>query len=183
MSSSEKISINLLPQEVVLNQVKQKKFYKIQTISVAVVLFFIFLTSTTFALRILTRQNATLAKEEFESAQNRVSQFSSKETQLTLLKKRLNMIDSLSKPSKQRAMFNLVISLIPESVIISSQQVDQSGNVVLTAIVSSTDDLEAVTDNLLDKEKNEDRISKVDLESLSRGREGVYRVNIKITAK
>lgn len=181
---NEKMSINLLPGEVVLNQAKQKRFLKIQAISVGIVLFFIFITSTTFALRIIQSQNTASAREGFDSAQAKVTQFSAKEAQLNILKNRINLIDSFTnKPSKQRAMFNLVSNLIPAAVIISTAGVDHSGNVILSAIVPDTSSLEEVLTNLLDREKNENRIAKVDLESLSRGREGGYRVNLKITAK
>ncbi len=177
----EKITINLLPPEVNLAQKQGQKFYKIRVLSIAVMVILTFLSSTVFALRILQSQNLTLAREKFEQAQGKVSELKDQEAKLQVLKSRVTNIRQIkSNPSKQSQLFNLISAIIPPSIIVNSFGADRAGNVNLSAITADYLSLDLFLRDLVDPQINEGKIGAVDIENLSRGRDGVYRTNLKI---
>ena len=179
----EKIKINLLPAKFTLLQKEQKKFYRVQFISISLILSLIFFASTTVALRVLQSKNIQKAQSSLESIEDKVTVYKSKEASLVVLKSRLASIDQIiSTPSKQREIFNLIDKIVPKSVVINSMSVDRSGNVSLSATVLSGSAIQEMLTNLAAKDKNEGRIAQVLLESLSRGRDGLYIIGLKIIA-
>ncbi|MBU0999849.1 hypothetical protein KKE78_00435 [Patescibacteria group bacterium] len=176
-----RISINLLPPEIMVQEIKKAKFYRIQFIGIVIVLIMIFLSSLTLALRILQNQSiaavqATLAQEE-----QKISKLKGTQASLYLLKNRLSEIDQyFGKSSQQASMYKLIDKLIPTSVLINAITIDKSGGAVLLATAPDSLSLDRLLNNLITKETNEDRISQVSVETLSRSRDGFYRVSLKI---
>lgn len=178
----QKISINLLPVEFKIIQQSEQRFLKIQTISIAVLLLFIFLATTTVALGYIQSQDVKNAQVNLDSAESAVSGLKSKESSLVALKNRINSISEVKKdPSKQRIMYSLVDGLIPANVNVSSLSVDKSGDVVIAAVFSDIQSFDSFTQDLVNRNKNQDKIKEVDIDSLSRSRNGQYRVNLKIS--
>lgn len=175
------ISINLLPPESISEELKKAKFYKIQAIGITVMLLLTFLTSVTAALRILQSRNIAQAKEQVSESQQRVTNLKSTQVSLFVLQNRLTAIEQyFGIPSKQAAMYKLINKLLPASVMINAITVDKTGEVVFQAVVPNAVTLDQLVSNLVDKESNEGSINQVSIESLNRGRDGVYRVGFKI---
>ncbi len=176
-----KISINLLPVEFTQAEVKRAKFYKIQAIGVAIVLLMIFLSSVTLALRILQSRGIGRIQFLMTQSEGKVLDLKDRQAQLLLLKNRLTIINQyLGTSSKQTAIFKLLDKLLPPSLSISSFSVDKSGDVQLTAVAPDTVTLETLITNLTTKESSEGKISQIAIESLNRGKDGFYRLSLKI---
>ncbi len=178
----EKISINLLPTENTAALRRQRQFVMIQTVSTIFLLVMIFLASITVALRFLQSQNISSVEVKAKSAEDSVSGFKDKEIALVVLKNRLGIINQIfPKPSKQAIAYQQVSNLVPAAVSVSSLSVDAKGTVLLSLISPSGTELKALVANLSDK-KNFDNFSSVEIESLTRGRDGAYRASIKMIA-
>lgn len=176
-----KIAINLLPIEFRIEETKSRKFLKIQTIGIAVVLLMVFLASTTVALAILQSKNISEIQSQVAASEARIESLKSTQGSLLLLKNRLTPIrEYLGKPSLQTAMYDLTFKLLPETISINSISVDKGGEVLILATASDGDSLDRLITNLTSKESNEGKISQVSLESANRGKDGVYKVSLKI---
>ena len=141
-----------------------------------------FFSSLTVALRVFQTQRVNAAQSQLEESTNRVSSFKETEAQLSILKNRLGTIGKLTEtPSKQRQMYNLVTELLPPQMVLNSVTVDSTGSVSLSLIAANIDAVENLTDSLLDTEKNEGLINKVEVENLTRSRDGIFRVGLKVT--
>lgn len=178
-----KISINLLPPEVMTQGQKNKKFYKIQFVGIVIILFMVFLTSLTLALRILQSHNLALYQARLTQAEEKASSLKETQASLLFLQNRLSVIGKyLGVPSEQSSMYQLIDKLIPPSVEINAISVDKSGEVIFQALAPDSVSLESLIDNLIIKENNNGKINQVSIESLNRGRDGAYRVSFKIKA-
>ncbi len=179
-----KISINLLPPEILTEQIKGSKFYKIQLIGITIILMMIFLSSLTVALRLLQNKNIVMAQAEMDAVSQQVSGLKSTEASLYILKNRLAIISKyLGVPSKQSSMYKLIDKLIPSSVALNAVNVDKEGGVVLLLSAPDSDSLDTLIANLSQKEINEDKIDQFSIDSLNRGRDGIYRISLKIKSK
>lgn len=179
-----RILINLLPPEFMAEEIKSAKFYKIQTIGVGIILTMIFLSSLTVALRILQSSNISRIEEKLGEVEGKVLVLKDRQASLMLLKNRLTTISqNLGAVSKQNDMYTLLDRLIPQSVSITSLSVDKTGNAAIVALVPDSNTLDSLVINLYSKEKNEDKIGQVSVESLNRGRDGLFRVSLKVVAK
>lgn len=179
-----RIAIDLLPLEYREQQLKGVKFLKIQTIGVAVILFMIFLASLTVALRILQSQNISQIKKNITQSEQRVSDQKSTEALLFLLKNRLATINQyIDTPSNQSRMYKLITELIPPSVILSTISVDKSGEALIVAVAPDSTSVDTMINNLTDKNINQNKIKEISLENINSGRDGVYRLSIKVKPK
>ena len=175
-----KIAINLLPIEFTQAELKRTKFYKIQAIGVIVILLMLFLASLSVALRILQSQNIKGVQTQVSAQEDKISQLKVRQASLLLLKNRLTTISQyLNIPSKSTTMFQLLDKLIPASVSINSATVDKSGNVIIAGLVPDSQTLDDMITALTDKD-NASSIKEVSLDTISRGRDGVYRVSLNI---
>lgn len=176
-----KISINLLPPEVMTQELKNKKFYKVQFVGIAIILVMVFLTSLTLALRILQSYNIKLYQVRLTQAEENASDLKETQASLFLLQNRLSVIGKyLGVPSEQSSMYQLIDKLIPSSVVINAITVDKSGGVTFQALAPDSVSMESLINNLTIKENNKGKISQVSIESLNRGRDGAYRISFKI---
>lgn len=176
-----KLSINLLPPEIMAQELKKAKFYKIQFVGIAVVLVLVFLASLTVALRILQNQSIAVIRATLVEGEQKVSDLKDTQVSLFLLKNRLNVIDKyFGMSSAQSSMYKLLDKIIPASVLINAISIDRTGGVSFLATAPDATILDNLIETLTTKETNEGKISKVSMESLSRGRDGFYRVSFKI---
>lgn len=179
----DKISINLLPQEFRAEELRRSKFYKVQFISISIVLFMIFLSILTVSLRILQNGHLRAAQVKVTDAEARITSEAllTRQTQLLILKNRLSAINQyLGTPSQQTEMYNLVNSLLPVSLVVNAASVGSDGTVSISALTSDESVLDQLFTDLLDKQKNEGKINKVSIEALNRGRDGVIRLSFKV---
>jgi len=181
MDKKGSASINLLPISYKEFQKRESKFYKIQNISISLLLFLIFVTSITIALRIIQAQQINAAEGLLEQNNQKVSDLKPREASLFLLKDRLTNIDQItSLPSKQRSIYNLVSQLIPANLNLNFVSVDTNGDMLISIVAPNFASLDELLIVLTSKDKNEDSIAAVSLESFSRSRDGLYRASIKI---
>lgn len=176
----EKLSINLLPAEIATQGLQQQRLYRIKFFGVVTVLTLVFLSSVTIALRLLQGQNIKKSESQFQELTTRVQNFKTTESSLGVLKNRLNAIQNLAlQPSKQRTLYSQVISLLPSSLLVTSVSLDKSGNMSLSA---STSDYVGFDNFLKSLSSTKDiKVSKVAVDNLIIGRDGVFRVNLKIS--
>lgn len=176
-----KIAINLLPIEFRVEELKNAKFYKVQIIGVVTILLVIFLSSLTIALRVLQSQNILKLQNNVAASEQKISDFKDTQVSLLLLKDRLITINQyLGNSSSQVQMYKLVASLLPATVSISAISIDQSGQISILATAPDVNSLENLIVSLTSKETNEDKIKQVSLESINRGKDGLYRLSLRI---
>lgn len=179
-----KISINLLPPEIIAEESKSTNFYKIQFFGVAIILVLIFLTSLTLALQILQNRNLVTAQAKLLESEQKVAGLKKTQVSLFILKNRLTVISQyLGVASKQSSIYRLINKLIPPSAVISAISVDKGGTVVILALMPDRESLDQTLNNLTDKERNENQFDQVSVDSLNRGKDGVYRISLKIKPK
>lgn len=178
------ISINLLPIEFKQEEIKRTKFYKVQTVGVAIILLMTFLASLTVALRILQSQKIFQIKSRLAQAEEKISNLKTVQASLILLKNRLTAIDQyLGTPSKQSQIYQLVTELLPVNAAVSSISVDAAGEVIILVTIPDSSALDNLVNSLISRDKNQDKISQISLENINRGRDGIYRLNLKIKPK
>lgn len=176
-----RISINLLPPEFLAEDIKRIKFVKIQTIGIGVILVMIFLASLTVALRILQSFSISQIQGKLGQIEEKVSSLKNRQASLVLLKNRLATIDKyLGEASIQNSMYTLLDKLIPENIAVTSLSVDKSGNATIIAGVPDSATLDNLMSNLILPDRNEGKIKRVLIESLNRGRDGFYRLSLKV---
>lgn len=177
----ERISINLLPAEFTAEQVKKAKFYKIQGIGVVAILVMVFLSSLTVALRILQSQNISEAQAILNEREQRVLGLKNRQASLILLKNRLSAVSKyLGVSSKQVSVYKFINDLLPPTFGINSLTVDKSGEILILAVVSDIITLDNFISTLISDESGQGKVSQLSLENLNRGRDGIYRVSLKI---
>lgn len=176
-----KVSINLLPSEFRIEELKRARFYKIQAVGIAVIILMVILASMAVALRILQSQYLVKIQTRLEEAEERVSALKDIQGSLLLLKNRLTVVNKyLETPSERVLMYKLIQRLLPASVSINSISIGREGEILVLATAADGIVLDQIFTNLTFKETNEGKIKEVSLENLSRGRDGVYRVNFKV---
>lgn len=179
----DKISINLLPVEVILRQKQNLKVVLVNRLSVSVLLVLAFLTSALLALRISQASQLKKVSSGLALATERVDSLKEREAYAVALKARLDSIRSLSTDSKKATLFNLLISLAPANVSVSNLAVDKTGVLTVSLSAPSADALEVLIASLNNKEKNAGLVSSAELTSLSKGKDGNLRVELKIKTK
>ncbi len=173
--------INLLPQEYANEQVKREKFYKVQLIGVSAILLLVFLSSLTFALRLLQNQNIQKLNFDLTNTELKINSFKNREVSVVVLKNRLTTISQyVGVESKATQTYNLISSLIPPSVLLNAISIDRSNITVLSIATSDGAGLDTFLANLVDKNTNQGLISKFNVDSFIRGRDGMYRITLKI---
>ncbi len=175
--------INLLPPEIILFRKQSTRISFINKASIVVLLILIFLTSTTVVLRVLQNKNLQEVDNQIVFAQSKINSLKDREGYAIALKSRVSSIASIGENSKQTAIFNLVTSLAPVEVDTQSISVERNGLMVFSANSPSLSALQSFLTNLSSKEKNSDLISTVALESMSKGRDNIYRVSFRIVPK
>lgn len=179
-----KVFINLLPPEIVASELKKAKFYKVQFIAIGVILFMIFISSLTLALRVLQSHNNSLYKTKIAQAEQKISDMGKTQNSLLVLKDRLGMISQHYKiQSQQSKMYELLDTLVPSSVTVNAISIDKKGTVNLTVLTSDPAVLDQMIDNLTNKEKNQQAISQTGVDGVSRSASGLYRVSFTIKQK
>lgn len=178
------LKINLLPREILLERLHSSKITFLNKSSVALLIILAILTSATLGIRFLQSTDLEKANQFLVLAQGSVTSQSGVETQQILLKKQLDSIDSLSgKDDKRKAIFNLVVALIPADIKVSDATVDKNGNMSLTLSSESLNSIDSLLLALSNPEKNLDLISRADLDGFSVGKDGTYRFGLKMIAK
>ncbi|OGE25627.1 hypothetical protein A3C32_02985 [Candidatus Daviesbacteria bacterium RIFCSPHIGHO2_02_FULL_41_14] len=178
------LSINLLPKELVEKGKKSVGLNLLNKISVLVLVTMVFFASITLSLRLMQRINLQTANDNLVLAESQNSSLAEREAQLSLLKEYLSTYKSLSSTDeKKKAVFSLVAFLAPAEVQFNDITISRDGNTMINASSRSLSSIDKLLNDLTDKEKNADLISKVDVDGLSLGKDFVYRFGLKITTR
>ncbi len=178
------MSIDLLPAEFKQAQIKNSKFYKIQSIGIAIIGIIAFLACLMVALRLLQSQKIVQLQSRASEAEQKVSSLKTSQGYLLLLKNRLDTINQyLGTPSKISAVYDLIERLLPPDVSISTISVSRDGEVSILATSSNPNSLDLFLSTLLSKDSSNGQIKQVNMDNLSRGKDGIYRLTVTIKQK
>lgn len=177
------ISINLLPTEATNQQKEVSKAKKVKIFSIVFLLLMFFLASVLITLRILQTQTISKLQVQAKSSEATVSSFRDKESTLVLLKNRLELIEGIkSAPSKQKTVYDTLSKKLPPSISLSAVTLDSGGNLSISTTTANSDELTRMLSDLA-SEESFSSIANISVDSLSRGRDGSYRVSLKLTSK
>lgn len=179
-----RISINLLPIEYAAEEIKKAKFYKIQLIGAAAVVAVTFFASLIVALGVLQSKNIKEVEARLGESEEKVLQLKDRQASVFVIKNRLSTINQyLGIPSKQVSIYTLLNQLFPPSIGISSFSVDRSGQALVVGVAADGGSLDALIASLTSNSEAGDKISQISIENLNRGRDGLYRISLKIKTK
>jgi len=177
------ISINLLPQEATISQRKAGRTRRANVLSIVFLMLMFFLASVLVTLRILQNQTISKLQVEAQTSEGQISELRDKESTLVLLKNRLDLISQYrSIPSKQKNVYDAVSSKLPPSITVSAISLDTGGNLSISTISQDSQALQSLLADLT-SEESFSKIGSISVESLSRGRDGTYRISLKLTSK
>lgn len=180
-SPQNKITINLLPHEVLLERVQGSKTKFINKISIVVLILFIAITGAVVMFRIAQNTEVAEVNKQVAEAEKNLTAEKSKEETVAALKNRLTSIQALlGSDEKIKSMFNLILFLTPPEVTMSDVAVDKNGVITASFSSQSLAAIENFFASLSNKEKNSNLVSKVDLDGISLGKELAYRFSLKI---
>lgn len=178
------ISINLLPEEILIQRKQSSKISLLNKLSAMVIVVLIFAASATLSLRIIQQSKLGVVNKSLAYARTQVTDMQQKEVRVALLKKRLDSIRTLSASgSKETAMYNLLLLNAPADISIDSLSIDQNGNSSLDINSTSLDSINTFLSTLSDPGKNAGLISQISMDGFSLSRDGIYRFNLKIFSK
>lgn len=168
MAIQDKITINLLPIELTLSKKERDRRNLINRLSIGGLILVIFIAAAVLIVRIgqtVKLQNLT---SEIDNSKNSVQGYKEREGLLTILKTRLDGINSVAQldPVQSQA-FNVVISMIPDDIDIIEFKADKGGLVTLSGQTTNLFSLKSFFNNLVDPKVNQGKVSTVKIDSLS----------------
>lgn len=179
-----KISINLLPEDVKIQEIETLRKNNLNLIGVFIIIVFIIITSILLVLRALQSTQLGKIDNDLNNSNSTIITLQEKQNLLTSLKSRIASITTISKQeSKQTTGFNLITEIKPKPVSLQFLALDKVGAIALSADSTQIDSIAELFDKLTDPNSNENRVAKVDLDSLNRGGLEKYRFDLKITQK
>ena len=179
-----KISINLLPKEVLVLEKDKNRQKFFMRLAVGVLLVMIILTSFVFSLRIYQNQKFNQAAEELGTLQKNVESFREEESLAVYLKQRISSINTIvTGDSPQAKGYNLITQLVPSSIVIVSLNFDNNGAIILSAIAPDAQSAKDFFDKLVDPVANQGTVASAHLDSLSQGADSTYRMDVTIKTK
>ena len=175
------ISINLLPEEFIVEQTKKLKFFRVQSISIAILLLTFFLASLTVALRILQSQRISQVQGKLTEAENHISGYKSVEDNVVLLKNRVGSISQyLGVPSKNTQIYDFIEKSIPPEISINTLTIDMSGDAFLTLLLSDSYLMDSIIEGLFLAIDEKIKVEEIEVGGLSRGKDNLYRLTLKL---
>lgn len=163
----EKINLNLLPEEFLVEKklgVKRSLFLRI---SIIIFVTFLILTSTILLLRLTQSQSLQALEGELEGTKNSITTLKENETAVFMLKNRLDKIAQISKKESVPIQgYNLISSIVPPGANILGFSMTKETQIEATFETENTDTLDLLFNNLLNPELNKGHIIAIKLESI-----------------
>lgn len=176
-----KLSINLLPQQVLLERVQSSKLSFVNRLSVGVLILIIVVTTGVILFRINQNNENNKITDSVKAAEDKVTALSAKETTAFALKNRMDAISSkIGSDDKVKQMFSLIVYLTPPDVNLFDASVDKNGSVVASFTSSSLAGIDKLFTSLSNKETNFGLVSAVSLNGISLGKDAVYHFALRI---
>lgn len=176
-----KLSINLIPKEVVEKEKQSSsRSFKIK-IFVSILSVFVLISLSLIGLRLWQSQESNRVQDDLNKSVAKVSSYKEKEGLAFFLNQRLTDIKKIkSIESQESAAYNLVASLATGEIQIISINSTQKGSVNLSAESLSTQSIQNFLDRLIDPTKNQGGISKVIISSLSKTASNTFRFDLAV---
>lgn len=179
-----KISINLLPADLIIHEIEEKKRSLKITICIAAIATFILVSLSILFLRFLQNQDAQNANNVLNSTTNVVKNLKSEESALAALRSRLDVISQILKNEPlEVAAYSTLLSLTSSQANIIGFTVDKKGKVLLSLESSNIRKLQQVLDRLSDPPQTNSRISNLVVDGISKTRSDVYKADITFSFK
>lgn len=179
-----KISINLLPKEVLVLEKDKNRQKFLMRLAVGVLIIMIILTSFVFSIRIYQNQRFNQTASELTALQNNVASLKEEESLAVYLRQRVNSIEGILKDDSPQARgYSLITKLTPPSLVIVSLNFDNNGSIILSAIAPNAQSAKDFFDKLVDPAVNQGTVASAHLDSFSRGIGSSYRLDITIKTK
>lgn len=178
------VSINLLPEEILVLEKQKSKKSKINKLTVLILSIMVVITGSILIYSFLKTQEAKKLKEDLTVAEQQVNNYKSQEGYLSLVKKRLGSIKNIrAKENKEVETFNLVDKLLPKELSVTELAVSKDGGVNITAETFSPIMISNLINDFLSPEKNSSKISSLKIDSISRTPFGDYRFGVSTNVK
>jgi hypothetical protein len=172
--------INLLPPEVIAQQKQLSKQNFANRFSVGTLVLLVFITGIVFALRLMQDSSAQQVEDTIAHAQDQIGSLQEREGVLVSLKNKLGSIQTLISGDTKANVFTSVLNQAPADMKLSLITVEKSGVMLLTLSSPSVASIESFLVSLQDPAKLSFKVTKIDLDSFSKGKDGLYRMNLKV---
>ena len=180
----DKIHINLLPVEILSQQIEKNKKSTVVKVAIFVLIVMIVLTAGILSLSVSrNNEHQKLAAQlaQLEQSYNANAQTGNIMSQI---KEKLNKISTRRlEDVNQVEAFNLMVQLLTSGVRVNTLSLGKSSEVILSGEVDSTSSLELFFNNLTDPSKNGNKISKVSIQSLSKTAQDNFRFDIGVNLR
>lgn len=177
-----KLSINLLPQSVLLERIQSSKLSLVTKISIGILTVVILITGGVFFLRLSQNQENARIADQVKASEIKVKTFSTKESEAFALKNRMDSIASkIGTDDKIKEMFNLIVYLTPLDVTLYDAAVDKNGVITASFTSSSLSSIDKLLTSLSNPETNFKLVKSVDLNGISLGKDLTYRFALRVT--
>lgn len=178
----KQITVNLLPQEIILQKSYSAKLIILRKISLTTLFLMVALTALTLVLRLDQNLHLKKSSDNLAYAQDQVSALQEKERNALLLKQRISAIANLLNLDNQRKeLFNMVTEFAPPEIVLGKVSIDKNNNLAMEISSSSLLGVEKLFNNLSDPNKTNNLFKKVDLDGLSLDKDGMYHFSLNIT--
>lgn len=170
------ISINLLPRELLEENKRTVQRPWLSRVSIGLIIVSIIATVGVFGLGISQAAGLNNSLQDVSELESKISSLKDKEGLLTVLKTRLDKINTLSSDETiQTKAYLITTSLMPSDVKLTNLSISKGNKVALTGDTNSVTSLETFFNNLVN---SPDKVSSVKLESLSRTVRGDIRFDL-----
>lgn len=176
------ITINLLPGEVKVLEKDLRKRSFLFKISIGILVGMIGFTSLILVLRLFQNRSVEHLNQQLQASQVKVAAYKNQEGLLVYLKQRLDTIRSLNQQGSTPVQpYNLVTALVPSSMDILLLNIDKPNTVIISTEAVDTGTIEQYFNNLLSTRTNQGKVSKIQIDSLSKGLGSMYKIDLTLT--
>jgi len=181
----EKINLNLLPEEFLIEKRLGSKRSLYLRISIIIFVTALILTSTILLLRLTQSQSLSSLESELEGSKTNIAGLKENETAVFMLKNRLDKITQISsKDSVPVQGYNLISSIVPAGASVTSFSMMKDNLITTTVETTDTTVLDELFTKLLNPEVNNGQITTVKLENIRlQGDKITVEMSIGYTAK
>lgn len=179
-----KLSINLLPSDVILLEKNQARQTTLNQLSIAVIACIVFFTGIIFILKLSQQQQLSGANQELTSAQDQATSLKNEAGIIQTLKKRLETIASFDGlESKGLTWIAIVNGIKPVTIKTNHLAINREGKLAYSGESTGSADLKVFFDNLTDPKLTEDRVNSINIETLSRSSNDQYKFDLNMDLK
>lgn len=179
-----KLSINLLPNDVIMLEKSHARQAMFNQLSIAIVACMVFFTGIVFILKLSQQAQLSKANQDLTQAQGQLASLKNQAGIIQTLKKRLDKIASFDgQESKGLTWIALVNGIKPVSITTNHLGINIDGKLSYSGESSGSADLTTFFNNLTNPKLTEDRVGRISLETLSRSANDKYKFDLNMDLK